>query len=97
MTPPGLHTKHLISNYLSEKLITCFIFVFINLFAFSLYDCEHLTKTGGMEMMDFWLQQSCYLLNVFIDLDFTLVILWRNIPEIKPFQDMHFHSNASSL
>ena len=53
MTPPGLHTKHLISNYLSEKLITCFIFVFINLFAFSLYDCEHLTKTGGMEMMDF--------------------------------------------
>ena len=80
MTPPGLHTNHLISNYWSEKLICYFIFVFVILFALSPYGCEHLTKAGGMEMMDFGLQQSCYLLNIFLDLGFTLVILWKNIP-----------------
>ena len=29
MTPPGLHTNHLISNYWSEKLSSYFIFVFV--------------------------------------------------------------------
>ena len=97
MTPPGLHTNHLISNYWSEKLICYFIFVFVILFALSLYGCEHLTKAGEIEMMDFWLQQSCYLLNIFLDLGFALVILWKNIPETKPFQDIYFQSNTSFL
>ena len=63
---PGLHTNHLISNYWSEELISYFIFVFVNLFALSLYGCEHLTKAGGMEMMDLSLQQSCYVLNILL-------------------------------
>ena len=67
MTPPGLHTNHLISNYWSEKLTSYFIIIFVTLFALSLYGCKHLTKAGGMEMMDLSLQQSCYLLNIFVD------------------------------
>ena len=52
MTPPSLHTNHLISNYWSEKHISYFIFIFVTLFALSLYGCKHLRKAGGMEMMD---------------------------------------------
>ena len=59
MTPSGLHTNHLISNYWSEKLASYFKFVFVTLDALSLYRCEHLTKAGGMEMMDLSLQESC--------------------------------------
>ena len=51
---PTWHTyQSSIFNYWREKLISYFIFVFITLFALSLYGCEHLTKAGGMEMMDF--------------------------------------------
>ena len=52
MTPPGLHINHLISNYWREKLTSYFISVFVTLFTLSLYGCEHLTKAGGMQMMD---------------------------------------------
>ena len=41
--------------------------VFITLIALSLYGCEHLTKSGGMEML--------LLIEFFLYLDFTLVIL----------------------
>ena len=67
MTPPGLHTSHLISNYWSEKLTRYFIFVFVTLFVLSLYGCEQFIEVGRMEMIDFSLQQSCYLVNSFVD------------------------------
>ena len=67
MTPPGLHTSHLISNYWSEKFTRYFIFVFVTLFVLSLYGCEQFIEVGRMEMIDFSLQQSCYLVNSFVD------------------------------
>ena len=53
MTLPGLHSNHLIFNYWSKEITSYVIFVFITLFALSLYGCEHLTKIGGMEMIGF--------------------------------------------
>ena len=53
MTPPGIHTNHLFLITGVKNLSAHFVFVFITLFALSLYGCEHLTKAGGMEMMDF--------------------------------------------
>ena len=53
MTLPGLHSNHLIFNYWNKEITSYVIFVFITLFALSLYGCEHLTKTGGMEMIGF--------------------------------------------
>ena len=44
--------------------------------------------------MDLLVQKSRYLLNIFFDLGFLLVIFWRDIWEIKPFQHKHFQLNT---
>lgn len=97
MTPPGLHTNHLISNYCSEKLISYLIFLFSFLycvFAISWTFKKSSKNENLIKMMDLLVQKSRYLLNIFFDLGFLLVIFWRDIWEIKPFQHKHFQLNT---
>lgn len=97
MTPPGLHTNHLISNYCSEKLISYLIFLFSFLycvFAISWTFKKSSKNENLIKMMDLLEQKSRYLLNIFFDLGFLLVIFWRDTWEIKPFQHKHFQLNT---
>ena len=97
MTPPGLRTNHLISNYCSEKLISYLIFLFSFLycvFAISWTFKKSSKNENLIKMMDLLVQKSRYLLNIFFDLGFLLVIFWRDIWEIKPFQHKHFQLNT---
>ena len=97
-TLPDLHPKHLflITRVKNLSATSYLFYYFICFIAIWLWTFN---KNRGNGNDRFLIATILLLIEFFFffDLDFTLVILWRNIPEINPFQDIHFQSNASFL